>query len=64
MALVDALQQIEGVIIPELHLAETSRDGQRWEQVNAKSIPYSGYYKIYNDDDLNITFTPYQTVSD
>jgi hypothetical protein len=62
VALVDALQQIEGVVIPELHLAETSRDGQQWEQVDAKSIPYSGYYKIYNDDDLSITFTPYQTI--
>jgi hypothetical protein len=64
VALVDALQRIEGVVIPELRLAETSRDGQSWEQIDAKSIPYSGYYKIYDDADLNITFTPYQTVSD
>jgi hypothetical protein len=64
VALVDALQQIEGVVIPELHLAETSRDGQTWEQVDAKLIPYSGYYKIYNERDLNITFTPYQTVNE
>jgi hypothetical protein len=63
-SLVDALQQIEGVVIPELHLAETSRDGQTWEQVDAKASPQSGYYKIYADDDLNITFTPYQTVSE
>jgi hypothetical protein len=64
VALVDALQQIEGVVIPELHLVETSRDGQTWEQVNARSIPYSGYYKVYNEEDLNITFIPYQTVSE
>ena len=65
VALVDALQAIEGVVIPELHLAETSRDGQTWEEVNAKANPDSGYYKIYNEEtDLKITFTPYQTVSD
>jgi hypothetical protein len=64
VALVDALQQIEGVVIPELHLAETSRDGQTWEQVEAKANPFSGYYKIYDDADLNITFMPYQTISD
>jgi hypothetical protein len=64
VALVDALQQIEGVVIPELHLAETSRDGQSWDEVNAKANPYSGYYKIYDEADLNITFEPYQTVSD
>jgi hypothetical protein len=64
VALVDALQQIEGVVIPELHLAETSRDGQTWEQVDVKVSPYSGYYKIYDDADLNIAFIPYQTISD
>jgi hypothetical protein len=64
VALVDALQQIEGVVIPELHLAETSRDGQTWEQVDAKAAPYSGYYKLYAEGDLDISFVPYQTVSD
>jgi hypothetical protein len=56
--LVDALQQIEGVEIPELHVAETSRDGVNWTAVNAKTTPYGGYYRIYNEPDLNITFTP------
>jgi hypothetical protein len=64
VALVDALQAIEGVVIPELHKVETSRNGQAWEQVDAKVNPYSGYYKIYDDADLNITFIPYQTISD
>jgi hypothetical protein len=63
VALVDALQQIEGVVIPELHLAETSRDGQAWDEVNAKVNPYSGYYKIYDEADLVLTFEPYQTVN-
>jgi hypothetical protein len=62
--LVNVLQQIEGVVIPELHKVETSRDGQSWEQVEAKVNPCSGYYKIYDDADLNITFIPYQTISD
>jgi hypothetical protein len=63
VALVDALQRIEGVVIPELRLAETSRDGQIWQAVEAKAIPYPGYYKIYQESDLKTTFTPYETVS-
>ncbi|MDR0834611.1 MAG: hypothetical protein LBN93_10600 [Candidatus Symbiothrix sp.] len=61
--LVDELQKIEGVVIPELQLAETSRDGQAWEAVEAKATPYSGYYKVYDENDLILTFVPYETVS-
>ncbi|KAA6335611.1 hypothetical protein EZS27_016178 [termite gut metagenome] len=63
VSLVDALQKIEGVVIPELHLAETSRNGAEWQEVNAKAIPVSGYYKIYTGSDMNLTFTPYETIS-
>jgi hypothetical protein len=64
VSLVDALQMIEGVVIPELHVARTSVDGISWIDVDAKVTPYSGYYKVYEDSDLNITFVPYETVSD
>jgi hypothetical protein len=57
--LVDMLQQIDGVVIPELHLAESSEDGITWVQIDAKEKPLSGYYKVYSEGDLNITFTPY-----
>lgn len=62
-ALVDALQTIEGVVIPELHVARTSTDGISWTDVEAKVNPFSGYYRVYEDSDLNIIFTPYETVS-
>jgi hypothetical protein len=61
IALVNALQKIEGVVIPEIHLAETSRDGVEWHGVDVKAVPYSGYYKIYDDADMNIAFIPYET---
>ena len=65
VSLVDRLQEIEGVVIPELKVVETSRDGLTWEAVDAKAVPYSGYYKIFDEEqDLNLTFMPYATVSD
>ncbi len=63
VALVDELQQIEGVVIPELKLAETSRDGETWFEVDGMATPYSGYYKIYKDTNLNIAFKAYETIS-
>ena len=65
-ALVDALQLIQGVVIPELIQAEISASGLNgtWQNVDAYSIPESGYYKIYNEEtELNLTFIPYETVS-
>jgi hypothetical protein len=62
-ALVDVLQQIEGVVIPELQLAELSDDGTVWTAIDAKATPNSGYCKVYEDSDLNITYTAYQSIS-
>jgi hypothetical protein len=59
--LVDALQALDGVVIPELHLAESSEDGYEWTQINAKEKPLSGYYKVYNEGDLNITYMAYMS---
>ncbi|MDR3133219.1 MAG: hypothetical protein LBU42_04260 [Prevotellaceae bacterium] len=59
--LVDALQAVDGVVIPELHLAESSEDGFEWTQINAKEKPLSGYYKVYDESDLNITYVAYIT---
>jgi hypothetical protein len=62
-ALVDALQAVDGVVIPELILAETGVDGIAWEQVKAKANPYSGYYKVYDEEnDLKINYIPYESV--
>jgi hypothetical protein len=57
--LVDALQAVDGVVIPELHLAESSQDGYTWTQINAKEKPLSGYYKVYKEDDLSIAYIAY-----
>jgi catechol 2,3-dioxygenase-like lactoylglutathione lyase family enzyme len=59
--LVDALQAVDGVVIPELHLAESSEDGYEWTQINAKEKPLSGYYKVYSEGDLNITYVAYMS---
>ncbi|MTK53303.1 hypothetical protein [Paludibacter sp.] len=62
-SLVDTLQEIAGVVIPELHLSELSSDGVTWTPVDAKATPDSGYCKVYADADLNITYTAYQSIS-
>lgn len=63
-ALVDVLQNIDGVVIPELALAELSNDGITWTAVDAKATPDSGYCKIYNEaTDLLITYKAYQSIS-
>lgn len=64
--LVDALQSLPGVVIPELKAAKTIPhddypDGS-WIYIQAMHRPVSGYYKIYNDDDLNIRFIAYQFI--
>jgi len=69
-ALVDALQALNGVIIPELRLAMTLSDAdfkaatgvKPWAGIQAKSLPASGYYKIYDEGDLRLTFKAYQTI--
>jgi hypothetical protein len=62
-SLVDALQAIDGVVIPELILAETSEDGLDWQQVTAKSNPRSGYYRIYDETaDLILNYIPYESL--
>lgn len=57
-ALIDRLQSVPGVVIPELHLS--SIDGA---PVLAKATPASGYMKIYNATDLILTAIAYDTIS-
>lgn len=63
--LVDTLQAVDGVVIPELILPEVSVTGLEgsWRQVEAIAIPDSGYYKIYDEDnEMNLTFRPYEAI--
>jgi hypothetical protein len=58
-SLVDALQRIDGVVIPEIKHVQTKRaTGSTWQTLNAYTRPYSGYYTVA-DENLNINFTPY-----
>lgn len=56
-SLVDAVQNVEGVEIVELYNVATKVYGaSEWEDVVGYSVPYSGYYKIYERTNLNITY--------
>lgn len=61
-SLVDALQAVDGVVIPELTSAFENYDGRSWRAINAKSQPYSGYYE-YNEDNIQINYIAYESVS-
>lgn len=63
VSLVDILQDIDGVIIPELVLSRWSNDGSNWEVIDAKITPDSGYFKIYDETHLAITYVAYQSIS-
>lgn len=70
--LVDELQKIEGVVIPELlesatvthevYLEDTVN--VQWNAISAKCLPKSGYFKVYNDDDLVLVFKPYMVTNE
>jgi len=57
--LINNLEAVEGVIIPELKLAESYFGTNDWAPINAKITPDNGYFKIYDDIDLDITWIPY-----
>ena len=59
MALVDELQKIPGVVIPELKGAEYRYGGRGWTPINAKEQPDSGYFKVAVDGGLNLKFIAY-----
>jgi len=64
-ALVDTLQALDGVVIPEMKLAQTVTDedfqaGGSWSPISARCTPASGYFKVYAEADLVLTFIPYE----
>jgi hypothetical protein len=58
-ALIDCLQAVPGVVIPELHLAWIDNAA-----VMAKATPDSGYMKIYSEGDLQLNAIAYAVISD
>jgi len=57
-ALVDRLQAVPGVVIPELHASAI--DGAA---ILAKANPASGYMKVYDEADLVLNAIAYDTIS-
>lgn len=56
--LVDKLQDVEGVYVPELRLVQAAKfDSAAFTTVDIQYQPYSGFLRIYNPGDLDITFT-------
>lgn len=59
MDLVDELQKIPGVVIPELKHVEYRYGGRDWMPIDAKRQPDSGYFKVAEDGGLNLNFIAY-----
>lgn len=62
-ALIDRLQKLPGVVIPEIRSAEY-RYGTNWLAIDAKVQPDSGYFKIYEEGEepekqLRLNFIAY-----
>jgi len=66
MALTDVLQKVEGVVIPELRGAYSFPVIGDYvkEPIHAKKIPVAGYFRAYEDTDINITMIAYEHVQD
>jgi len=56
--LVDALQKIDGVVIPHVNQCLTKYGTFSFTSVDVQYIPDSGYLRFENDSDLTITFIP------
>jgi hypothetical protein len=56
--LVDALQQVDGVVIPHVSQCLTKFGAFAFTSVNVQYSPDSGYLRFESDDDLTIEFIP------
>lgn len=55
--LVDALQAIEGVYVPEIRQAQAAKfDVATFTTIDIQYQPYSGFLRLYDDVDLHITY--------
>lgn len=58
--LTDALQAVEGVIVPEIRQMLCSRfDVQNFETIDIYYKPFSGHLRLYDVSDLVINYIPY-----
>jgi hypothetical protein len=56
--LVDALQQVEGIIIPHIVTCETAYGALAFTTVNVQYLPDAGYLRFENEGDLTIEYIP------
>lgn len=54
--LVDALQQVDGVVIPHINQCQTKYGGYPFTSVNVQYTPDAGYLRFASDSDLTITY--------
>jgi len=58
------LNDIDGVVIPQLKYSQYSPDGLAFKDIDGYFTPDAGYMKLYIDTDLTINYKVYETVSD
>lgn len=57
--LTDAMQAVEGVVVPEIRLCQARRDDDpTFGAVDVFYAPFSGFMKIYDPSDLVLNFIP------
>jgi hypothetical protein len=63
MALIDVLQRVNGVVIPELKAAysKPAVAGFDYSLINARGIPEAGYFRAYGDADITINMIAYDS---
>lgn len=60
--LIDALQQVEGVVIPHLVSAQAQYGLFPYSNINVKYNPDSGYLRLLVDEDLTIQYVPQSVI--
>lgn len=60
--LIDALQQIDGIVIPHIEHAEARYGILPYTAFDVKYNPDAGYLRILQEDDMQITFIPQSTI--
>ncbi|OMP79685.1 hypothetical protein [[Flexibacter] sp. ATCC 35208] len=60
--LVDALQQVDGVVIPHIVQAQAQYGTLPYTAFDVKYNPDAGYLRIVDEKDLDISFTPQSTI--
>lgn len=58
----DAVQKVEGVVIPTVTGAQVKYGNREYESIQVKYDPDAGYLRIYDPADLQITYIPQSVI--